>query len=40
VLDWNTPALEFYHAVGAVPMTEWTVHRVTGDALTRLAAGT
>lgn len=38
VLDWNTPAIEFYHALGAKPMDEWTVQRVTGDALKALAA--
>jgi GNAT superfamily N-acetyltransferase len=38
VLDWNEPALGFYRAIGAVPMDEWTVHRVTGDALAALAA--
>ncbi len=38
VLDWNTPAIEFYHALGAKPMDEWTVQRVTGDALKTLAA--
>ena len=37
VLDWNTPALDFYAAMGAKPMSEWTVHRVTGDALQKLA---
>lgn len=37
VLDWNTPALDFYRSVGAVPMDEWTVHRLTDDALHRLA---
>ncbi len=37
VLDWNTPALEFYKSRGAVPMDEWTVHRVTGPALAQLA---
>jgi GNAT superfamily N-acetyltransferase len=37
VLDWNTPAIEFYSSLGAVPMDEWTVHRVSGDALRRLA---
>ncbi|MEY3734430.1 MAG: hypothetical protein RL347_1789 [Actinomycetota bacterium] len=37
VLDWNTPALEFYRSIGAVPMDEWTVQRVSGDALRRLA---
>lgn len=37
VLDWNEPALGFYRSIGAVPMDEWTVHRVTGDALAALA---
>jgi len=34
VLDWNTPAIDFYHAAGARAMDEWTVYRLTGDALT------
>jgi GNAT superfamily N-acetyltransferase len=38
VLDWNTPAIDFYRAMGAAPMDEWTVQRVSGDALRRLAA--
>jgi GNAT superfamily N-acetyltransferase len=38
VLDWNTPSIDFYRAAGAVPMDEWTVHRLTDDALTRFAA--
>ena len=37
VLDWNTPAIDFYKAKGAVPMDEWTVYRVTGSALQELA---
>lgn len=37
VLDWNAPAIGFYDAIGAISMDEWTVRRVTGDALTRLA---
>ena len=37
VLDWNEPAINFYKALGAVPMDEWTVFRVTGEALKRLA---
>jgi len=37
VLDWNEPALRFYRSIGAVPMDEWTVQRVTGAALERLA---
>lgn len=39
VLDWNTPAIEFYQACGAVPMSEWTGYRLTGDALARFAQG-
>ncbi|MCL8025924.1 GNAT family N-acetyltransferase [Nocardioides bruguierae] len=39
VLDWNEPAIGFYRSVGAVGMDEWTVQRVTGEALERLAAG-
>ncbi len=38
VLDWNTPAITFYRSLGAVPMDGWTVQRVSGDALLRLAA--
>ena len=38
VLDWNTPAIDFYRALGARPMDEWTVYRVDGDALAGLAA--
>ena len=38
VLDWNEPALKFYKSIGAVPMDEWTIHRVTGEGLDRLAA--
>jgi len=37
VLDWNEPAIGFYRRLGAVPMTEWTVQRVAGDALRALA---
>jgi GNAT superfamily N-acetyltransferase len=37
VLDWNTPAIGFYTSVGAQPMDDWTIFRVTGDALGRLA---
>jgi hypothetical protein len=39
VLDWNTPAIDFYTALGANPMDEWTVHRISGPALQELAAG-
>ncbi len=38
VLDWNTPAIDFYRAMGAMPMSEWTTMRVTGEALAALAA--
>ncbi len=38
VLDWNEPARGFYAALGATPMDEWTVHRLTGQALRQLAA--
>jgi GNAT superfamily N-acetyltransferase len=38
VLDWNTPALSFYHRLGAEALDDWTVHRVTGSALTTLAS--
>ena len=37
VLNWNTPAIEFYAAMGARPQDEWTVYRLTGDALTEAA---
>ena len=39
VLDWNQPAVEFYRKLGAIPMNEWTVFRVTGNDLEKLAAG-
>ena len=38
VLDWNTPSIGFYQSLGAKLMDEWTVMRVDGDALTKLAA--
>ncbi len=37
VLDWNEPAVEFYRGLGALAMDEWTVYRLTGDALPSLA---
>jgi GNAT superfamily N-acetyltransferase len=37
VLDWNEPAIGFYKKLGAQPMDEWTIFRVTGDALASLA---
>jgi GNAT superfamily N-acetyltransferase len=39
VLDWNVRAIDFYKSLGAVPMSQWTLHRVTGEALTRLGSG-
>lgn len=39
VLDWNEPSIQFYRALGAVPMDEWTTYRLAGDALTTLARG-
>jgi GNAT superfamily N-acetyltransferase len=37
VLDWNEPAIKLYKSIGAVPMDEWTVYRVAGEALETLA---
>ncbi len=39
VLDWNEPAIKFYESLGAKPQDEWIVYRLTGQALTNLAAG-
>jgi GNAT superfamily N-acetyltransferase len=39
VLDWNEPAIGFYKSLGAVPMSEWTVFRLTGEGVGRLAGG-
>ena len=36
VLDWNEPSIGFYKSLGAFPQDEWTVYRLTGDALTSL----
>ena len=38
VLNWNRPSIEFYHSLGSIPMSEWTVERVDGAALDILAA--
>ncbi|MFF4992380.1 GNAT family N-acetyltransferase [Streptosporangium saharense] len=38
VLDWNTPAAEFYVSLGALPQQEWIPYRITGEALEALAA--
>lgn len=37
VLDWNEPSIKFYLKLGAVPLNEWTVYRVTGDSIKKLA---
>lgn len=36
-LDWNKPSIDFYLSLGAEPMSEWTVYRVAGDTLSKLA---
>jgi GNAT superfamily N-acetyltransferase len=36
VLDWNKPSIEFYKAMGATPMDEWTLFRLTGESLRKL----
>lgn len=38
VLDWNTPAIDFYNSLGAIPLSEWTSMRLSGPSLTALAA--
>jgi GNAT superfamily N-acetyltransferase len=38
VLDWNAPAIGFYRSIGALPMDEWTVMRMDGEALAELAS--
>lgn len=37
VLDWNEPAIRFYKSLGAKPMSEWTVYRMTAEAIEKLA---
>jgi len=37
VLDWNAPSIAFYKSLGAVAMDEWTVYRLSGDALAAMA---
>jgi len=39
VLDWNEPAIQFYRKLGAEPMNEWTVFRLTKDGIAKLAKG-
>ena len=40
VLDWNDPAIQFYRKLGAEPMNEWTVFRLTKEGIAKLAGGT
>ncbi len=37
VLNWNEPSIRFYESLGARPLNDWTVYRLTGEALTKLA---
>ncbi len=37
-LDWNAPSIRFYRSLGAVPMKDWTVYRLTGSALEKLGS--
>ncbi|QEM82108.1 GNAT family N-acetyltransferase [Halomonas binhaiensis] len=39
VLDWNTPAIEFYQSIGAVPQDEWIRYRMEGEVLKKFAEG-
>ena len=38
-LDWNKPSIDFYLSLGAIPMSEWTEYRMTGDTLLQFAEG-
>ena len=38
MLDWNQRAIDFYKSLGAAPMNEWTIYRVTGDSLKALGS--
>ena len=38
-LDWNKPSIDFYLSLGAIPMDEWTVYRLTGEKLESFAEG-
>ena len=37
VLNWNKPSIDFYKSLGAAPLGEWTIYRVSDDALSKLA---
>lgn len=36
-LDWNKPSIDFYLSLGAVPMSDWTTYRITGETLKEMA---
>ena len=36
-LDWNQPSIDFYRSLGAVPMSDWTTYRLTGETLSNMA---
>lgn len=38
-LDWNQPSIDFYLSLGAVPMSDWTAYRLTGETLQKAARG-
>jgi GNAT superfamily N-acetyltransferase len=38
VLDWNQPAIDFYRSIGAKPLSEWTIQRMTGESIKSFAA--
>ena len=38
-LDWNRPSIDFYLSLGAKPLEEWTIYRLTGESLTSFAEG-
>ncbi len=38
-LDWNKPSIDFYLSLGAEPMSDWTVYRISGDTLSKLGGG-
>jgi len=39
VLDWNTPAIEFYRSLGARPLEDWTIYRLQGESLKQAVSG-
>lgn len=39
VLDWNKPSIDFYESIGAIPMSDWLIYRLEGEAIDRFAEG-